>query len=368
MKTCPVSSTDLPGVPASGTSVPPANGSQSFDDALNAATLEHSGPVSEPQSVSGPSSGPFLKPPTLSFAESSGAPPPSQSDVAAAYQRQVKPSAEPAPLSGFQKYKDDQLLRNPGGRHYYLDKKQVDENSHKESHLQLLQKDISDTFGNIKNFFGNMFLGTTVLYRNEQNEIKEGHQRGLLRTAADFCKDMGSALSFGAYHPGSAEAPQGFKNRLLYSASKLKDAFIGDILEGVPSSVNHMGKNLILSGWHLLEVVPDAATGGFEPGQKLTTSIFDNGHVAIEYLTDVIPSGDAWLRVHAANLKEFKLPVLYNLKMPEHFTGDTRWEHVRNTPYRKSIETVGVLLADALTIVLLGQTGCSSNRRHQIED
>jgi hypothetical protein len=54
--------------------------------------------------------------------------------------------------------------------------------------------------------------------------------------------------------------------------------------------------------------------------------------------------------------------------MPEHYTGDTRWEYVRNTPYRKSIETVGALLADALTIGLVGQTGSSSNRRHQIED
>lgn len=368
MKTCPVSSADLPEVSAFGTSTPSANESQSFDNALNAATLEHSGPISEPQSVSGPCAEPLSKPPALSFSESLNAPPPSQSDVAAAYQRHVKPSAEPAALSGFQKYKDDQLLRNPGGRHYYLDEQKVDEHSNKESPIHLLRKDISDAFGNMKNFFGNMFLGTTVLYRNEQNEIQAGHQRGLLRTTADFCKDLGSALSFGAYHPGSAEAPQGFKNRLLYSASKLKDAFMGDIMEGVPSSVNHMGKNLILSGWHLLEVLPDAVTGSFEPAQKLTTNIFDNGHVAIEYLTDVVPSGDAWLRVHASNLKEFKLPVLYNLKMPEHYTGDIRWEHVRNTPYRKSIETVGALLADALTIGLVGQTGCSSNRRHQIED
>ena len=59
-------------------------------------------------------------------------------------------------------------------------------------------------------------------------------------------------------------------------------------------------------------------TGSFGPGQKLTTTIFDNGHVAIEYLTDIIPSGDAWLRVHASNLKEIKPPVLYNLKMPEY--------------------------------------------------
>jgi len=272
------------------------------------------------------------------------------------------------PQSGPQKYKDDQLLRNPGGRGYYLDKKEVVEGFHKESVLGLIRKDLSDAVGNVGNFFGNMFMGTTVLHRNEKNEIQEGHQRGLLRTIGDFCKDLGSALSFGAWHPDRKEAPQGFKNRLFYSASKLKDALLGDILGGVPSSVNHMGKNLILSGWHLAEVLPDTMTGSFAPGQKLTTKIFDNGHVAIEYLTDIIPSGDAWLRVHSSSLRELKPPILYNLKLPEHFTGDTRWEHVRNTPFRKTIETIGALLTDGLAVGLLGQTGYSSNRRHQIEN
>lgn len=289
-------------------------------------------------------------------------------DAAAAYQKHLRfESAQPTPMSGFQKYKDDQLLRNPGGRNYYLDEKKVVEHPAGHSLWGLIRKDFSDAFGNIKNFFGNLFLGTTVLYRNEKNEIQQGYQKGLLRTVADFCKDLGSALTFGAWHPGSAEAPHGFKNRLLYSASKFKDAFIGDILTGIPSSANHMGKNLILSGWHLVEVLPDAATGSFEPGQKLTTTIFDNGHVAIEYLTDIIPSGDAWLRVHASNIRQLKLPVLYNLKMPEHYKGDIRWEHVRNTPFRKTIESIGALLTDALAIGLIGQTGFSGNRRNQID-
>jgi hypothetical protein len=270
-------------------------------------------------------------------------------------------------MSGAQKYKDDQLLRNPGGRSYYLDEKKVVEPSHREPIWGLVRKDFSGVLGNIRNFCGNMFMGTTALHRNEKNEIQQGHQNGLLRTIGNFFQDLGSALSFGTWHPDSAQAPHGLKNRLLYSVSRLKDAFMGDILTGVPSSVNHMAKNLILSGWHLAEVLPDAAIGNFEPGQKLTTSIFDNGHVAIEYLTDVIPSGDAWLRVHASSLKELKPPVLYNLKMPEFNKGDIRWENMRNTPFRKAIESIGALLADGLAIALIGQTGCSSNRRNQIE-
>jgi hypothetical protein len=288
-------------------------------------------------------------------------------EVAAAYRSHDRQSAEPAQMSDYQKYIDDLLLRNPGGRNYYLDEKKVVEHAHKQSLWGLIRKDFSDALGNIGNFFGNLFLGTPVLYRNERNEIAQGRQKGLLGTMADFCKDIGSALTFGAWHPDSAQPPSGFRNRLLYSVSKLKDAFLGDMLKGVASSANHMGKNLVLAGWHLVEVVPDALTGSFEPGQKLTTTIFDNGHVAIEYLTDIIPSGDAWLRVHASDWKELKPPILYNIKMPEHYTGDIRWEYVRNTPFRKTIETIGSLLTDALAIGLIGHTGITSNRRNQTD-
>jgi len=363
----PVSSADLPEVPASRTSEPTVNGGQSFDMALEVAKLEHSLPQSGPQSVAPQPLGVSLSGHPVLLSQSFVAPPPSGTDAAAAYQRHAKPSAATAPMSDVQKYKDDQLLRNPGGRNYYLDEKKVVAPSQKQSIFGLVGKDFSGVIGNIKNFFGNMFMGTTILHRNEKNEIVQGHQKGLLRTVGDFFKDLGSALSFGAYHPDTAQAPHGLKDRLVYSASKLKDAFMGDILTGVPASVNHMAKNLLLSGWHLAEVLPDAALGNFGPGQKLTTSIFDNGHVAIEYLTDIIPSGDAWLRVHASSLKELKPPVLYNLKMPEFNNGDIRWENVRNTPFRKAIETIGALLADGLSIALLGQTGSSSNRRNQVE-
>ncbi len=367
MKSCPVSSPDLPEVSSCGSSTLPSSGSQSFDMALKEAELENRSPQSEAGfPVYSPDTPPSAIP-ALSSPEFLKTPPPKSLDVAAAYQRQAEQTDGAAHLSGFQKYQDDQLLRNPGGRNYYLDEKRVLEPSSSQSLSALIGKDFSDALGNIRNFFGNMLLGTPVLYRDENNEIQQGQKKGLMRAMGDFCRDLGSALSFGAWHPDSTESPHGFKARFLYSVSKLKDAFFGDLLIGVPSSANHMAKNLLLSGLHLVEVLPDAATGSFGPGQKLTTTVFDNGHVAIEYLTDIIPSGDAWLRVHASNLKEFKLPVLYNLKMPEHYNGDTRWEHVRNTPFRKAIETIGSLLSDAAAIAAIGHTGCSSNRRNQIE-
>jgi hypothetical protein len=367
MKAIPVSTSDLSNVTAPTVSVPPKGGGQSFDEALKAATFENSPPSTGSLLASETRADPLPPPPALLLSES---PKPSRAataTAAAAYQNNLNSAAASSPMTDIQKYKDDQLLRNPGGRSYYLDRKEVVENPpDQESLLGRVKKDVSDTLGNIKNFFGNLFMGTKVLHRNDKNEIQEGHQRGLAATVVDFFKDLGSALTFGSWHPGTQEAPQGLKNRLVYSASKFKDAFAGDLLEGIPSSLNHMGKNLVLAGWHLMAVVPDATLANFGPGQKLTTTVFDDGHVAIEYLTDIIPSGDAWLRVHASNLRELKPPVLYNLKMPEHYTADTRWENVRNTPFRKTIETIGALLADAAAIALIGQTGTSSDRQHQI--
>jgi hypothetical protein len=367
MKSIPVTSTDSSEIPSSTFSVQSANDGQTFDEALKAALLDSSPPPALSPPATGNCVAPIPVPPALLLSEAPNTPQRSAPNPAAIYLNQQQPQASSAPLTDIQKYKDDQLLRNPGGRHYYLDRKEVVENPpDQESLLGRVKKDVSDTLGNIGKFFGNMFLGTTVLHRDDKNEIQEGHQRGMIGNVVDFFKDMGGALSFGSYHPGTKEAPQGLKNRLVYSASKLKEAFVGDILEGVPSSLNHMGKNLVLAGWHLTEVLPDATLANFSPGQKLTTTIFDDGHVAVEYLTDIIPSGDAWLRVHASNLKELKPPVLYNLKTPEHYSADSRWETVRNTPFRKTIETIGSLLADAAAVVMIGQTGVSSDRHHQI--
>jgi hypothetical protein len=265
--------------------------------------------------------------------------------------------------SGWQKYKDDQLLRNPGGDHYYLDENRVaDDPGDRESFVTRVGKDMSDFFGNVKNFFGNLLMGSKFRYRDENNDIKEATQRGLVGTCVDFFKDLGSALTFGLWHPDEEKGPQGAMERITYFGSKMKEAFLGDLVEGIPQSVNHMAKNVVLAGLNLVQVIPDATIGNLEEGRKLTTTIFDNGQVMVEYLTDVIPSGDAWFRVHAASLTDVKAPILYNLQMPEHAKGDARWQYVRNTPFRKTIETVGTLLADIAAIGLAGQTGFSGNQ------
>ncbi len=265
--------------------------------------------------------------------------------------------------SDWEKYKDDQLLRDPGGDHYYLDKNRVLEDPKgSESFETRLEKDLSDSFGNVKNFFGNLLMGSTFRYRDENNECKEAAQQGLVGTCIDFFKDLVSGLSFGVWHSDDEKEPQGAMERLSYVGSKLYKAFLTDLVEGVPQSANHMAKNLVLAGINLVQVLPDATIGNFEEGRKLTTTLFDNGQVAVEYLTDVIPSGDAWFRVHASSLLEGDFPFLYNLQMPEHLNGDSRWQYVRNTPFRKTIETVGTLLADIACTFMIGQSGVSTNQ------
>ena len=103
--------------------------------ALEAAKLEHSVPQSGLQPVAPQPLGVSLSGHPVLLSQSFIAPPPSGTDAAAAYQKHAKPSAAPAPMSDVQKYKDDQLLRNPGGRNYYLDEKKVVEPSHKQSIL-----------------------------------------------------------------------------------------------------------------------------------------------------------------------------------------------------------------------------------------
>ena len=270
-------------------------------------------------------------------------------------------------MSGWEKYKDDQLLSNPGGDHYNLRDKSVDANpKEQEGFWGRIKKDLSDSFDNLKNSVGSLLFGTKMLYRDDRNQIQETHQKGLLGSVGDFFEDLGSALSFGAWRPDKEAEPQGFLKRMGFFYSKMKEALFGDLVQGVGGSAIRSGEGLVLSGWNLLEVVPDATIGNLEEGRKLTTTIFDNGQVAIDYLTDILPTGEAWLRVHSPNfddLNDAKAPVVYNIQLPERYKGDARWEYVRNTPFRKTIETIGSIVADIATVAVLGDSSFSSEGR-----
>ncbi len=284
-----------------------------------------------------------------------------------AYQKALQ--NESNPMTDWQKYKDDQLLSNPGGDGYYLtEKKVLADSKEQESFWKRIGKDLSDSFENLKKACKDLFWGSEIFYRDETGQIQEGKERGLLQSVVELFKDLGSALSFGAWRPDGEKEPEGFAERVGFFFAKMKETFFGDLLQGVGGSVIRIGEDLALAGWNLVEVIPDATIGNFEEGRKLTTTVFDNGQVAIDYLTDILPTGNAWLRVHSANfddLNDAKAPVLYNIEMPEHYVEDVRWKYVRNTPFRKTIETIGSLLADVAAIQWIGDTGGFSHGKKE---
>lgn len=284
---------------------------------------------------------------------------PNKKAVADAYKKQEGKGFKASMLSDLQKYKDDQLLSNPGGDHYYLDQKKfIADPADQKSFWGRIKKDVSDAFSNVKNFFNDFLFGAKIHYRDQNGQIQEDRQKGFVGTFIDFFKDFGSALSFGAWRPDGEEAPQGFGERAKFFFLKMKEAIFGDLVQGVCGSVAHMGEDLVLTGWNLAEMIPDATVGNFEAGKKATTAVFDNGQVALSYLTDILPHSDAWIRVHSPklsrNLKEIKPPIYYNAKMPEQNGDDVRWKYVKNTPFRKTIETIGSLFTDLLTLDIMG--------------
>jgi hypothetical protein len=269
-------------------------------------------------------------------------------------------------MSGIEKYKDDQLLLHPGGDHYYLDRKEVVKDPEEQnSFWGRIGKDLSDAWANVANFFQDGFLGAKVHVRDEQGNIQETRRPGLVGSVIDFFKDLGSAFTFGAWRPDGEEEPQGFLKRAGFFLSKIKEAFLGDLLQGVCGSVIHMAKDLLFAGWNTVEVIPDATIGNFEAGRKATTAVFDNGQVLLDYLTDIVPMGDAWVRVHSMDLTGFSPPVIENLQKEEHSPNDLRWKTVRNTPFRKTVETVGSLLADVLTLRVLGNVKIFSGEKRR---
>jgi hypothetical protein len=285
----------------------------------------------------------------------------SPDQVAEAYRR--ADALKPGGLLGdMGKYKDDQLLRNPGGDAYDLRKRTVEDLRQHGSFSRRIGKDLSDAWENAKRFFQNLAFGSELAHRDASGKIRTTRRNGLLGSLGNFLKNTASALTLGLYTPEGESKPSGLGERVTHFLKKTKEALLTDLVQGVPSSVNRMGKNLILAGWNLAEVFPDATLGHLDAGRKTTTTVFDNGQVLVEYLTDVIPGGDAWLRVHAGSLRGLKAPIVYNLSKPEHSTDDMRWDTVRNTPFRKTIETLGALLADAVILGAIGQT--LSSGRH----
>lgn len=277
---------------------------------------------------------------------------------------QPKAAYPPAPAGGtldfaaqVALYKEDQLLAHPGGDYYFLNR---DTNVFNPAYDQSLfvnrvGKDLADVGENLLNMAKDLAMGSSFKYMGRDGKIKDGQRTGLLGTVKNFFEDLLSGLSFGAYVPAGEKAPQGVAASVWHFLKKVfYEAPVKDLLVGVPHAAINIFKGATFAAINLLEIIPDATIGNFEWGQKLTTSIFDNGQVAIDYLTDILPGGNAWLRVHAAGASgEIGPPIFYNLRTTEHGVEDSRWTTVRDTSFRKTIETIGSLLSDTVAFMAI---------------
>ncbi len=261
----------------------------------------------------------------------------------------VNKPAKSSLIEQYKIYKEDQLMSNPGGDNFFLSKagKVIDRNYDHSRITKRVGKDLADAGNNILNAVKDIGIGAKIKYVDKNGKIQEGRKVGLAGTVANFVKDTVSGLSFGLYSPEGEAKPQGGAARVKHLFKKIfKDALVGDIVKGVPKSAIHIGEDIVFAGLNAIEAVPDATIGNFKVGRKVTTSVFDNTQVVMDFVTDAIPGGDASARTRSFNLsKGIKgLPILNNLTTPEEKQNEADWRYVRNTNFRKVLETIPSLM------------------------
>ena len=244
----------------------------------------------------------------------------------------------------FKKYKEDQLLSKPGGDNFTT----KNDNSVVQSKFtKRVGKDLKDAGENFKNIFKDIGTGATIKYVDKDGNIKEGKKVGFAGTIVNFFKDMASGITFGKYTPEGEDAPDNALEATKHFFKKIVvDALFKDAVVGIPRSAIHVGEDAVFACINLAETIPDATIGNCKVGQMVTTEFFDDTQVFIDFVTDVIPTGEAGSRTHAFTFKKGLkgLPVVYNITSPEQGVDDENWKYVRNTPLRKTIESVATFI------------------------
>jgi len=252
-------------------------------------------------------------------------------------------------LQQYRLYKEDQLLSNPGGDNFFLNRTSgvIDNDYDHSKFSKRVGKDLADAGSNLLNMMKDMGIGAKIRYIDNHGEINEERKVGFVATLGNFFKNLVSGLTLGAYTPEGEVKPSGGAGRTKHLFKKIfRDAVVGDIVVGVSRSIIYVGEDMILAGLNSIEVIPDATIGNFEAGRKATTSIFDNTQVVMDFMTDVLPGGEASGRARSFRLaKGLKgLPIINNITTDENGAVELNWKYVRNTKFRKMIETVTSLI------------------------
>ena len=195
-------------------------------------------------------------------------------------------------------------------------------------------KDLKDAGENFK-----IYLRILALARQSNTLIKmaisrKGKKVGFAGTIVNFLKDMASGITFGKYTPAGEDAPDNALEATKHFFKKIfVDAICKDVVVGIPRSAIHVGEDAVFACINLAETIPDATIGNCKAGQMATTEFFDDMQVFIDFVTDVIPTGEAGSRTRAFTFKKGinGLPIVYNITSPEQGMDDENWKYVRNT-------------------------------------
>ena len=249
----------------------------------------------------------------------------------------------------FKKYKEDQLLSKPGGDNFTIknDNNVIEYNIDQSKFTVRVGKDLKDAGENFKNIFKDIGTGATIKYVDKDGNIKDGKKVGFAGTIINFFKDMASGITFGKYMPEGEDVPDNALEATKHFFKKIfVEALFKDVVVGIPRSAIHVGEDAVFACINLAETIPDATIGNCKVGQMVTTEFFDDTQVFIDFVTDVIPMGEAGSRTHAFTFKKGLkgLPIVYNITSPEQGVDDENWKYVRNTPLRKTIESVATFI------------------------
>ena len=249
----------------------------------------------------------------------------------------------------FKKYKEDQLLSKPGGDNFNINNEnnEVGYNVDQSKFTVRVGKDLKDAGENFKNIFKDIGTGATIKYIDKDSHIQEAKKMGFAGNVINFFKDMASGISCGKYTPKGEVAPENALEATKHFFKKIfVDALFKDVVVGIPRSAIHVGEDAVFACINLAETIPDATIGNCKVGQMATTEVFDDTQVFINFVTDVIPMGEAGSRTHAFTFKKGLkgLPVVHNITSPEQGIEDEKWKYVRNTPLRKTIESVATFI------------------------
>ena len=249
----------------------------------------------------------------------------------------------------FKKYKEDQLLSNPGGDHFHLakDADVIDYNEDQSKFTVRVGKDLKDAGENFVNIFKDIGPGAPIKYVDIDGRIREGKKAGFGGAMVGFFKDIASGITLGKYIPKGENAPDNALEATKHFFKKIfVDALFKDMVVGIPRSAIHVGENAIFTCINLAEIVPDATIGNFKAGRKATTEVFDDTQVFVDFVTDAIPMGEAGSRTRAFTLKKGLkgFPIVNNITSPEQGIKDENWRYVRNTPLRKAIESMATII------------------------